>query len=114
MISGLNLKKFFHKITNDRKNTFDCFTISRFLTYARILDPRSEHATQDHFASYYAPLSLIISISSVSSRRWLFLANQDTINCNAKANNDCHYNNSYMYVSDYERELFNMAPILRR
>lgn len=53
IMKGLNLKEFFQTITNDRKNTFDCFTISRFLTYARILDPRSKHSTWDRIASYY-------------------------------------------------------------
>lgn len=45
IMSGLELKTFFKEITEERKNTFDCFTIARFLTYARILDPKSKHAT---------------------------------------------------------------------
>lgn len=53
IMKDLNLKDFFRTITSDRKNTFDCFTISRFLTYARILDPQSKHATWDRLASYY-------------------------------------------------------------
>ena len=53
IMKDLNLKDFFHTITSDRKNTFDCFTISRFLTYARILDPQSKHATWDRLSSYY-------------------------------------------------------------
>ena len=53
IMKGLNLKEFFRIKTNDRKNTFDCFTISRFLTYARILDPRSKHATWNRLDSYY-------------------------------------------------------------
>lgn len=53
IMKELNLKEFFLEITNDRKNMFDCFTISRFLTYARILDPKSKHATWDRLASYY-------------------------------------------------------------
>jgi len=53
IMKGLNLKVFFRQMTGDRKNTFDCFTISRFLTYARILDPRSKHATWNRLASYY-------------------------------------------------------------
>lgn len=53
IMKGLNLKEFFQTITNDRKNTFDCFTISRFLTYARVLDPSSKHSTWDRLASYY-------------------------------------------------------------
>lgn len=53
IMKELNLKDFFHQITNDRKITYDCFTICRFLTYARILDPKSKHATWDRLASYY-------------------------------------------------------------
>lgn len=53
IMKELNLKEFFHEITNDRKNTFDCFTIARFLTYARILDPKSKHATWNRLASYF-------------------------------------------------------------
>lgn len=53
IMKDLNLKDFFHHITCDRKNTFDCFTISRFLTYARILDPSSKHATWNQRASYF-------------------------------------------------------------
>lgn len=53
IMSGLNLKLFFSKVTSGRKVTFDCFTISRFLTYARILDPKSKHATWDDLDTYY-------------------------------------------------------------
>ena len=53
LMKELNLKKFFQQITRDRKNTFDCFTISRFLTYARILDPCSKYSTWDKLDSYY-------------------------------------------------------------
>lgn len=53
ILKELNLKEFFQRTTNDRKVTYDCFTISRFLTYARILDPRSKHATWDRLTSYY-------------------------------------------------------------
>lgn len=53
IMEGLNLKEFFSQKSSRRKVTFDCFTISRFLTYARILDPRSKFATWNHLASYY-------------------------------------------------------------
>ena len=45
LMKGLRLKDFFHQKTEGRKITFDCYTISRFLAYARILDPLSKHAT---------------------------------------------------------------------
>lgn len=45
IIKDLKLKEFFRQKTSDRKITFDSYTISRFLTYARILDPASKHAS---------------------------------------------------------------------
>ncbi|WP_458403295.1 IS1634 family transposase [Methanobrevibacter sp.] len=53
IMKELMLKDFFARATADRKNTFDCYTISRFLTYARILDPQSKHATLNCLSSYY-------------------------------------------------------------
>lgn len=53
IMKELMLKDFFARATADRKNTFDCYTISRFLTYARILDPQSKHATLNCLNSYY-------------------------------------------------------------
>lgn len=53
IMKDLNLKTFFQQKTSNRKITFDCFTIMRFLSYARILDPCSKHATWDHLPSYY-------------------------------------------------------------
>mgnify|MGYP006990343048 CR=1 FL=1 len=41
----IELKEFFKQITDGRKITFDSYTVSRFLTYARILDPASKFAT---------------------------------------------------------------------
>lgn len=53
IMQGLRLKDYFQQKTSSRKITFDCFTLSRFLTYARILDPGSKHAAWDHLDSYY-------------------------------------------------------------
>lgn len=53
LMKGLRLKDFFRQKTKDRKITFDCYTISRFLTYARILDPLSKHATWHKLDTYY-------------------------------------------------------------
>lgn len=53
IMKNLFLKDFFEQKTADTKITYDCFTISRFLTYARILDPRSKYATWDHLGTYY-------------------------------------------------------------
>ena len=53
LMKGLRLRDFFHQKTKDRKITFDCYTISRFLTYARILDPLSKYATWHKMDTYY-------------------------------------------------------------
>lgn len=53
LMKGLRLKDFFHLKTEGRKITFDCYTISRFLAYARILDPLSKHATWHKLDTYY-------------------------------------------------------------
>ena len=53
LMKGLRLRDFFHQKTKDRKITFDCYTISRFLTYARLLDPLSKHATWHKLDTYY-------------------------------------------------------------
>lgn len=53
LMGGLRLRDFFRQKTEDRKITFDCYTISRFLTYARILDPLSKYATWHKRDTYY-------------------------------------------------------------
>ena len=53
LMKGLRLKDFFRQKTEGRKITFDCYTISRFLTYARILDPLSKYATWHKRDTYY-------------------------------------------------------------
>ena len=52
-MKDLQLKDFFSKKTSDRKMTFDCYTIHRFLTYARILDPLSKYSTWNKLDTYY-------------------------------------------------------------
>lgn len=53
ILNRLNLKQFFSEITANRKMTYDCYDINRFLTYARILDPQSKYSTWDRLDSYY-------------------------------------------------------------
>ncbi len=53
IMKGLNLKEFFKRKSSERKITFDCYTISRFLTYARILDPASKLSFVNSIGSYY-------------------------------------------------------------
>lgn len=53
ILGSLHLKEFFDQKTEGRKVTFDCYTILRFLTYARILDPKSKYATWDRLGTYY-------------------------------------------------------------
>ena len=53
LMKDLKLKDFFREKTIGRKVTFDCYTIHRFLTYARILDPLSKFATWHKLDTYY-------------------------------------------------------------
>ena len=53
IMKDLRLREFFKQVTSSRKITFDCYTVSRFLTYARILDPASKFATWGQLSSYY-------------------------------------------------------------
>ena len=53
LMGGLRLRDFFRQKTENRKITFDCYTISRFFTYARILDPLSKYATWHKRDTYY-------------------------------------------------------------
>lgn len=53
IIHPLKLKEFFSLKTTDRKITFDCYTILRFLVYARILDPASKLSTWGDLKTYY-------------------------------------------------------------
>ena len=49
----LKLSDFFHDIKSNSKVNFDCNTINRFLTFARILDPKSKLGTFDKLDNYY-------------------------------------------------------------
>lgn len=53
LMKELRLKDFFDEKTSGCKVTFDCYTIHRFLTYARILDPLSKYATWNKLGTYY-------------------------------------------------------------
>ena len=50
----LHLEEFFTKVLVDRKIAFPCNDINRFLTYGRILDPRSKAGTYDRLDTYYS------------------------------------------------------------
>jgi len=49
----LKIKDFFQHVQDESKATFDCNTINRFLTYARVLDPKSKLGTFDQLHNYY-------------------------------------------------------------
>lgn len=49
----LEVKEFIQSIQNDTKVTFDCDTVNRFLSFARILDPKSKLGTWDRLDTYY-------------------------------------------------------------
>lgn len=49
----LAISSFFEKVTVNSKITYDPNLINRFLTYARILEPKSKLGTYDHLYKYY-------------------------------------------------------------
>lgn len=51
----LDLKAFFEQVHQESKSkvTYDFNTINRFLTFARILDPKSKHGTFDKLDNYF-------------------------------------------------------------
>ena len=53
VMNHLELKDFFSKAASDRKIQFDPYTILRFMTYARILDPGSKLRTWARLDNYY-------------------------------------------------------------
>ena len=53
IIKPLWLNDFFDEKMGNRKVTFDCYTILRFLIYSRILDPLSKYATWNKLDTYY-------------------------------------------------------------
>lgn len=53
IMQHLKLKDFFLNATSDRKIKFDPYTILRFMTYARILDPGSKLHTWECLDNYY-------------------------------------------------------------
>ena len=53
VMQHLKLKDFFSNAADDRKIKFDCYTILRFLTYARVLDPGSKYRTWERLEKYY-------------------------------------------------------------
>jgi len=49
----LKLGKFFFEAGSNTRATFDCNTINRFLTFARVLDPASKLDTSEKLDTYY-------------------------------------------------------------
>lgn len=49
----LKLDNFFESATAGRRFTYDCNQINRFLTFSRVLDPRSKYGTFDHLDMYF-------------------------------------------------------------
>lgn len=53
ILDDLNLRSFFREKTEDRKIEFHPLLVTQFLTYARILDPRSKSGSYDTLDTYY-------------------------------------------------------------
>jgi len=54
----LSVKEFFANLQNSSKITFDCDLINRFLSFMRILDPKSKLGTFNKLDSYYEQPSI--------------------------------------------------------
>jgi len=74
----------------------------------RILEERQKHYTHKLKGRESKEVYLL------RTKKWLILANQDSINYNAAAFRDWHYGDAYMYISDYEKELFKLDPKLEK
>jgi len=78
----LNMADFFHKVSKGRRFKFDLNLINRFMTIARILDPRSKYGTYDHLASYFEKPDIdyqhimrfldVLEENSTSYLQWLY------------------------------------------
>ncbi|PZM83727.1 IS1634 family transposase [Candidatus Gracilibacteria bacterium] len=53
IINELDLKKFFLEITKDKKITYESFEITKFLSFLRILDPKSRNSAEKDINKYY-------------------------------------------------------------
>lgn len=53
VLDSLNLRSFFRDKTEDKKITFHPLLVTQFLTYARILDPKSKLGSYDSLETYY-------------------------------------------------------------
>ncbi len=51
--NDLNIKEFFNEVDKKSKRKFDSNEINRFLTYARILEPKSKLGTYDDLSKYF-------------------------------------------------------------
>lgn len=49
----LNIKSFFDQLSSHSKQGYDCDTINRFLTFSRILEPRSKLGIYDNLGMYF-------------------------------------------------------------
>lgn len=76
-------------------------------------DIRDFEEKQRHY-NYKLTLKESKELYLLRTKKWIILANQDSINYGAKAYRDRHFNNSYMYVADYEEEFFKMDSHLRK
>lgn len=84
----LDLDVFFKKAAAKRRITYDCNKINRFLTYSRILDPRSKFGTYDHLDTYFEKPDIkyqhimrfldVLNDNSVPYLKWLY-KNSDNI-----------------------------------
>lgn len=112
IMKDLSLKQFFKQATSERKITFDCYTIIRFLVYARILDPKSKLATWDSLDTYYEQPSFdyqhimrfmdVLYENSSSYLEWLY---KNSNNCVKRDKSVLYYDcTNYYFETECEDE----------
>ena len=86
---ALHISDFFKTITDGRRVKFDCDLINRFLTFARILDPRSKYGTYDKMHTYFEQPDIdyhqimrfldILETNSSKYLHWLYKESENVI-----------------------------------
>lgn len=106
----LKIGEFFRNIAFDKKITFDCNDILRFLVYARILDPQSKLGTFDKLSTYYESPSFeyqhILRFMDIISEHYDDYLEHLFLNSNSIISRDtsvCYFDcTNYYFETEYE------------
>ena len=105
----LKLDSFFNELCKDSKVKFNCNDINRFLTFGRILDPKSKLGTFDNLDSYYEnpqfdyhQIFRFLDILADSDQKYLKHLYQNSTNVVSRNSKICYFDctNYYFEVED--------------